>query len=280
MTTAASAQPTERKGFVVDNLRFVREGRTMLEDLKLRVAPGEFVCLYGPGGSGKSALLRLLAGLEIPAFGGVSFDGRPVAGQDIERGLVFHDSGLFPWLSLTDNLVMAIDAASPNTPSVHCRKLAGEYLTLVGLGAAEDKRPLDLPRDLRLRATLARGLALASPVLLLDDPLCVFDPPERAVLQDLLPTLQTAVPPVRTIVLATQDLDEALYLADRIIGLGPTAGPAIVDEPVPAPRPRDRNALYGEPRFQSLRRRINDCYRQERRQRMAARDFFGLGEGI
>lgn len=279
MTTAARAPATE-KGFAVDNLRFVHEGRTRLEDVRLRVTPGEFVCLYGPGGSGKSALLRLLAGLEIPAFGSVCWNGRPVAGQDLERGLVFHDSGLFPWLSLMDNLVMAIDAAHPNTPSIQCRSLAGEYLALAGLGEAGDKRPLELSRALRLRATLARALALGSPVLLLDDPFCVLDLPERAVLQALLPALAAAAPPRRTIVLATQDLDEALSLADRIIGLGPTAGPAIVDEPVPVPRPRDRNALYGAPVFQALRHRINDRYRQERRQRMAARDFFGLGEGI
>ena len=279
MTTTANAPAAGTKGFAVDNLRFVRQGRTLLADVHLRIAPGECVCLYGPAGSGKSALLRLLAGLEIPSFGSVSFAGRPVAGQDIERGLVVHDSGLFPWLSLTDNLVMAIDAAHPDMPATHSSQRARDYLTLVGLGDAGEAHPLELPQALRLRATLARTLALDAPVLLLDDPFCIFDAPERTQLQELLPVLLAAVPR-KTVILATQDLDEALSLADRIIGLGPTAGPAVVDALVPIPRPRDHNALYSGTQFQALRHRINDSYRQERRQRLAAREFFGFGEGI
>ncbi|KHK01738.1 ABC transporter ATP-binding protein [Desulfovibrio sp. TomC] len=280
MTTAARPPAVGNAGFAVDNLRFVQQGRTLLADLRLRVASGEFVCLYGPAGCGKSVLLRLLAGLEIPSFGSVSFAGRPVAGQDIERGLIVHDSGLFPWLSLTDNLVMAIDAAHPDLPAAHSRKRAKDYLALAGLHEVGDKHPLELSQALRLRGTLARALALDSPVLLLDDPLCVFEASERSELQELLATLFDAALPRRTIILATQDIDEALALADRIIGLGPTAGPAIVDVDVPVPRPRERNTLYDAPQFQALRRRINDSYRQERRQRLAAREFFGFGEGI
>lgn len=280
MTTAAKAPAAGNKGFAVDNLRFVLQGRTLLEDLQLRVAPGECICLYGPAGSGKSALLRLLAGLEIPSFGSVSFAGRPVAGQDIERGLIVPDSGLFPWLSLTDNLVMAIDAAHPDLPAAHSGKRARDYLALVGLEEAGDKHPLELSQAMRLRGALARTLALDAPALLLDDPFCVFDVPERTALQELLAALLDAALPRRTVILATQDLDEALLLADRIIGLGPTAGPAIIDAVVAVPRPSERNALYEAPQFQALRRRINDCYRQERRQRLAAREFFGFGEGI
>ena len=280
MTTAARPPAAGNTGFAVDNLRFVQQGRTLLADLHLRVVPGEFVCLYGPAGCGKSVLLRLLAGLEIPSFGSVSFAGRPVAGQDIERGLIVHDSGLFPWLSLTDNLVMAIDAAHPDLPAAHSRKRALDYLALAGLHEVGDKHPLELSQALRLRGTLARALALDSPVLLLDDPLCVFEAPERTELQELLAVLFNSALPRRTVILATQDMDEALTLADRIIGLGPTAGPSIVDATVPVPRPRERNALYDAPKFQALRRHINDSYRQERRQRLAAREFFGFGEGI
>jgi NitT/TauT family transport system ATP-binding protein len=280
MTISTKEPAPGKRGFAVENLRFVHQGRTVLEDLRLHAAPGECVCLYGPSGSGKSTLLRLLAGLEIPAFGSVAWNGRPVAGQDLERGLIMHDSGLFPWLSLTDNLVMAIEVANPDTPSVRCRNLARECLAQAGLGEVGEKRPQELSQALRLRATLARALGLGSPVLLLDDPFSVFDPSERAGLQDFLPTFARAVSTPRTLILATQDLDEALYLADRLVGLGPVPGPILVDEPIPVSRPRERNDLYGAPFYQDLRRRINDRYRQERRQRLAARDFFALGEGI
>jgi NitT/TauT family transport system ATP-binding protein len=280
MTTFASRRDTETNGLAVDDLRFSQGGKTVLEDLRLRIAPGEFVCLFGPSGSGKTTLLRLLAGLELPDFGYVSWNGRPVVGQDLERGLVFQDCGLLPWLTLMDNMVLAIDAVNPNMPSLRCQKLARDYLNLAGLDDVRDKRPLDLSRAMRQRGSIARALALGSPVLLLDDPFCALDPAGRAALQDLLATTWAASDPRRSVVLATQDLDDALYLADRIIGLPPAVGPIVVDETVAAPRPLDRNALYGAPEFQALRQRINDSYRQERRRRMAAQDFFGLGEGI
>jgi len=280
MMTSGTQHSTGKNGFTVENLRFSQGGKTLLEDLQLRVGQGEFVCLFGPGGSGKTVLLRLLAGLEIPGFGRVAWNDRLVAGQDLERGLIFQDCGLFPWMSLQDNIIMALDAASPNTPSLRNRQLAGEYLALAGLDAISHKRPLEITRGQRQRGAIARALALGSPALLLDDPFCVLDPPERMLLQDLLTLAWASLTPRRTVVLATQDLDEALYLADRIIGLGPALGPAIVDVSIAAPRPRERNALYAAPEFQTLRRQINDLYRQERRRRMVATSFFGLGEGI
>jgi len=280
MTTASTQINPGKSGFAVENLRFAQNGKTILEDLRLHVGQGEFVCLFGPSGSGKTALLRLLAGLEIPAFGRISWDGRPVAGQDLERGLVFQDCGLLPWLSLVDNLVLALDAVHPNMPSVRSRQLAGEYLALTGLADVGHKNPLEITRDQRQRGSLARAVALGSPVLLLDDPFCVLDPPERAILHDLLTTAWAESRPRRSVVLATQDLDEALYLADRIIGLGPTPGSVIVDVPITAPRPRERNALYAASTFQAMRQQINDLYRQDRRRRMVAAEFFGLGEGI
>ncbi|MHC1710821.1 MAG: ABC transporter ATP-binding protein [Solidesulfovibrio sp.] len=280
MTTASIRTNEDKKGFAVDNLRFSLTGKTIMEDLRLHIDQGEFVCLYGPGGTGKTTLLRLLAGLEIPAFGRVSWNGRPVAGQDLERGLIFQDCGLLPWLSLVDNLVLALDAVNPNMPSVRSRQLAGQYLAQTGLAAVGHKNPLEITRDQRQRGSLARALALESPALLIDDPFCVLDPSERAILHDLLTAAWADGKPRKTVVLATQDLDEALYLADRIIGLGPVPGPVIVDVPITIPRPRERNALYAAPEFQTVRRRINDLYRQERRQRVVAAEFFGLGEGI
>ena len=263
----------EEEGFLVENLRFSLGTRTILQDLRLRVAPGECVCLLGPSGSGKTSLLRLFAGLAAPAFGRVTWNGRAVAGQGLDRGAVFEDCGFVPWLSLEDNMAMAIDAARPNTPSLRCQQLAREYLGLVGLVDVGSKRPLELSRGMRQRAALARTLAMGSPVLLLDDPFCVLDPHERALCRELLRRVQAAAKPRATVILATNDLDEALAVADRVIGFGPAPGPVVVDVPVAVARHNPAGLL-------AIRRRIENLYLQEDRRRRAAEEFLGLGAGI
>jgi ABC-type nitrate/sulfonate/bicarbonate transport system ATPase subunit len=275
-----SGPPDRAKGLAVSDLRFARDGRTRFEDLRFHIAPGQCVCLYGPPGCGKSVLLRILAGLEIPAFGRVTWDGRDVAGQDLDRGLVLWDSGLFPWLSLLENCVMACDAARPDLPPAPARAQAEASLVLAGLGDALHRRPLELSPGMRQRANLARSLVLGSPALFLDDPCGPLEPGERTALEAFLSRLLDDVAPQRTVVIATADLDEALGLAERVIGLSPAPGPAVCDEPTPGPRPANRDALYGTRPFQELRRTINDRYRQDRRRRLAAREFFGFGEGI
>ncbi|WP_428559023.1 MAG: ATP-binding cassette domain-containing protein [Solidesulfovibrio sp. DCME] len=267
-------------GLAVRDLRAVHDGRTRLEDLRFHIPPGQRVCLHGPPGCGKSLLLRLLAGLELPAFGRVTWEGRPVAGQDLDRGLVLWDSGLFPWLSLLENCVLAGEAAWPDLAAGEVRARAVAALVLAGLGNILDERPLGRSPGERLRANLARSLVLGSPVLFLDDPCGALEPGERAVFEAVLPGLLASASPPRTVVLATADLDEALCLAERVIGLPPGPGPLVCDEPTPGPRPVSRDELYGAPPFQELRRAIGDRYRQDRRRRLAARDFFGFGEGI
>ena len=272
--------PGRAQGLVVGDLRFVRNGRPLFDDLRFQIAPGQRVCLYGPPGCGKSLLLRLLAGLEIPAFGRVTWDGRDVAGQDLDRGLVLWDSGLFPWLSLLENCVLACDAARPDTPPGPVQAQAEAALVLAGLGDVRHKRPLELSPGLRQRASLARALVLGSPVLLLDDPCGPLGHEERTALEAFLPGLLGDVAPPRTVVIATADLDEALSLGERVIGLSPVPGPLVCDEATPGQRPANRDALYATRPFQELRRTINDRYRQDRRRRLAAREFFGFGEGI
>jgi NitT/TauT family transport system ATP-binding protein len=273
MSTAAPRPSLDAEGYRIENLRFAQGARTILEDLRLRIAPGEFICLLEPTGNGKTCLLRLLAGLDRPVFGRVLWNGCEAAGRALDRGAVFEDCGFVPWLSLEDNMAMAIDAARPNTPSLRCQELAGQYLDLVGLRAVGSKRPPELSRGMRQRGAIARALAMGSPVQLLDDPFCVLDPGERRLCRDLLGRVHAAANPRPTVILATNDLGEALALADRVVGLGPVPGPVMLDVPVAAAR-RDPSTL------EAIRRRIEDLYRQEDRRRRAAEEFFGLGAGI
>jgi len=273
MRTIAARPILETQGYRLDNLRFALGARTILQDLHLRIAPGECVSLLGPSGSGKTSLLRLLAGLEQPTFGRVLWNGREMAGLGLDRGAVFEDCGFVPWLSLEDNMAMAIDAAHPGTPSLRCQELAAHSLELVGLGNVGGKRPSELSRGMRQRGAIARALAMGAPVLLLDDPFCVLDRAERVLCRELLGRVRDVATPRPTVVLATGDLDEALALADRVIGLGPGPGPIMLDEPL-APTRGNPAALS------ALSRRIEDLYHQEDRRRRAAEEFFGLGAGI
>lgn len=273
MPTTAARQSLVEEGYRIENLRFASGTRTILQDVRLGIDPGECVSLLGPSGSGKTSLLRLLAGLERPTFGRVLWNGREAVGQGLDRGAVFEDCGFVPWLTLEDNMAMAIDAAYPNRPSLRCQELAGDALALVGLGSVSGKRPPELSRGMRQRGAIARALAMGSPVLLLDDPFCVLDQAERLLCRELLGCARDAATPRPTVILATGDLDEALALADRVIGLGPVPGPVMLDEPL-AP-------IRGNPAaLSALRHRIEDLYHQEDRRRRAAEEFFGLGAGI
>lgn len=265
-------------GFVAESVRFAYDGRPILEDIQFTVGRGEFVCLLGPSGSGKSTLLRLLSGLSLPDAGTVRFDGRPVVGPGITRGVVFQDYALFPWLRLEDNVGLAIRKTRPGLPAGERRRLAQEYLEMVGLGGAARKRPYELSGGMRQRGAIARALALGSPALLLDEPFGALDPINRATLQDLLVEIWSASQPRKTVVFVTHDVEEALHLSDRVIGL--VAGRIIADVPLDLPRPRRRGDPATRARLLSLRTTIQDLYIQDARRRMDSRDQFGPGGGI
>jgi nitrate/nitrite transport system ATP-binding protein len=209
----------------------------------------------GPSGSGKTTLVSLIAGLVPPDEGRVTLDGKPIAGPGPERGLVFQNYSLLPWLSVLENVLLAVDCVFPERPPRERRDLALAKITLVGLQAARDKRPAQLSGGMRQRVAVARALAMDPEVLLLDEPLSALDALTRATLQDEIERLWEQ--DQKTVLLVTNDVDEALLLADRIAVLG--AGPgATLGTPIPVglARPRDRKWVHREPRYKQVRAEV------------------------
>jgi nitrate/nitrite transport system ATP-binding protein len=224
----------------------------VLVDVNLQVQKGEFVAIVGYSGSGKTTLVSLVAGLVGPDAGTVTIDGRPVTGPGADRGVVFQNYSLLPWLTAYENVQLAVDQAFPDWTPDRKEARIRVFLQKVGLLDARNKRPSELSGGMRQRVALARALAVSPEVLLLDEPLGALDALTRATLQDEITKIWAA--DQKTVLLVTNDVDEAIYLADRIVPLsaGPraTLGPAVR---VDLPRPRDRKALNHDPRFKEIR---------------------------
>lgn len=229
--------------------------RRVLHDVDLSVEEGEFVAVLGYSGAGKTTLVSILAGLVMPDAGEALFDGAPIAGPGPERGLVFQSYSLFPWMSVRDNVALAVDSVFRAESAASRAERVRRYVEMVGLGHAAERRPAELSGGMRQRVAVARALAMQPRVLLLDEPLSALDALTRAKLQDELSDIHAREK--ATVVLVTNDVDEALLLADRVVLL--TAGPdARLDESfkVALPRPRDRAALNDSHAYTALRAKI------------------------
>jgi NitT/TauT family transport system ATP-binding protein len=229
--------------------QFVIKGTVLpvLEEISFSVEPGAFVALLGPSGCGKSTLLRIAAGLEQPAGGAILVDGRLVAGPDPARALVFQDPTLYPWRTVWRNVALGLEARGilrKRDPRVHT------VLERVGLGSFAEALPHQLSGGMAQRAALARALVNEPSLLLLDEPLGQLDALTRVTLQRELLRLWEAGG--FTALLVTHDVDEALYLADRVLVLSAQPGRVIGDVPIDAPRPRH----HDQPRFRELRTQV------------------------
>ena len=265
----------------IEHVSFSYDTALVLKDIDLTVAEGEFVAVLGPSGCGKTSLLRLLAGLEKPGNGKILHQGNPVSGPDILSGVVFQDYSLFPWLNLQDNLTIAINKARKGLGRAERNKIAEEYLDLVGLQGMASKHPYEVSGGMRQRAAIARSLALGSPVLLMDEPFGALDPVNRVRLQDLLLQLCRSSSTGRTIVFVTHDVEEALYLGDRVIVLGTTPGRVIAEINVPFEGQRSRYDLFQSKEFRKLEEEISALYHEDiERQLEAGSVVFGEGELI
>lgn len=278
-TTLQRPVSTGGAGLKVSSLHFAYRGSPVLRDIDLTIAEGEFVCLLGPSGCGKTTLLRLLAGLESPLSGTLSWKGSPIAGPSLERGVVFQDYSLFPWMTLAQNISLALAKAHPEIDAQRRTELVEEYLAMVGLAGSGKKHPSALSGGMQQRGAIARTLALGSPVLLMDEPFGALDPVNRAKLQDVV--LDVWSKPRKTVVFVTHDIEEAIYLADRIVMLGSSPGRILAEIRIPFARPRWRRDMASSPEFAALRREIDERFRQDILQRIEAESVVGgSGEGI
>jgi NitT/TauT family transport system ATP-binding protein len=222
--------------------------RTVLSSIDLQVRNGEFVSLLGPSGCGKTTLMNLMAGFLRPTVGTVAIDGSPVTGPDPRRVVIFQDYGLFPWRTVLGNVLFALESRGERGPAARDR--ARHYLQLVGLTDAADQHPHQLSGGMKQRVAIARALSVAPEVLFMDEPFGALDTFTRFHLQDLL--LELWERSRITTVLVTHDVDEALYLSDRVVVLGERPGRIVETIDVALERPRDRRA----PELHRLRDRL------------------------
>ncbi|HTO33955.1 MAG TPA: ABC transporter ATP-binding protein, partial [Pararhizobium sp.] len=224
----------------------------VLSNVDLKVKKGEFVAIVGFSGAGKTTLISLLAGLIKPDSGAVLFNDRQVTGPGPERGVVFQSYSLMPWLTVDQNVSLAVDSVFKAKSRTQRREIVSRYVGMVGLAHAKDRKPAELSGGMRQRVAVARALAMQPDVLLMDEPLSALDALTRSKLQDEFAAISEQEK--KTIILVTNDVDEAILLADRIIPLTPgpnaTLGPSF---DVALPRPRIRAEMNSDLEFIRLR---------------------------
>ncbi|MDV4143698.1 ABC transporter ATP-binding protein [Shimia sp. FJ5] len=225
----------------------------VLKGIDLEVKEGEFLVILGFSGTGKTTLINLMAGLETPTKGTVSFKGAPITGPGPERGVIFQNYSLMPWLTVGGNVSLALDTVFPGLSKAEKAEKVAHYVDMVGLSHAMSRRPAELSGGMRQRVNVARALAMSPEMLLLDEPLSALDALTRANLADEIEHIWEA--DKKTCVLITNDVDEAIILADRIIALNPD-GSLGAEFKVTIPRPRDRSAMNHDESFKRLRAQV------------------------
>lgn len=227
----------------------------VLEDINLEIREGEFVAIVGFSGSGKTTLISAIAGLIQPDAGTITKNGQPITGAGPDRGIVFQSYSLMPWLTVHGNVALAVNQVFRDWPKEKRDAQVRKYVEMVGLGPASHKRPAELSGGMRQRVAVARALAASPDILLLDEPLSALDALTRANLQDEI--LRIWEQDRKTVILITNDVDEGLLMADRIIPLKPGPGATFGPEfEVDLPRPRSRTAMNHDADFKRLRNEI------------------------
>ncbi len=226
-----------------------------LKNVNLQIQQGEFISLIGHSGCGKSTVLNLVAGLNLPTDGGVIVDGHEVDGPGPERAVVFQNHSLLPWLTVYQNVELAVKQIAKGQSKAWVKQQTEHYLELIHMTHAKDKRPDEISGGMKQRVGIARALALQPKVLLMDEPFGALDALTRAHLQDSLMQIQADLN--NTVIMITHDVDEAVLLSDKIVMM--TNGPAATIGEVlniDLPRPRDRVALADDAQYQKYRQSV------------------------
>lgn len=245
---AALSSPVLRLRGIHKHFQLARGPLHVLDDIALDVRPGEFICIVGASGCGKSTLLRLIAGLDRDYAGSIDYEGRAVTGTALERGFIFQEHRLFPWLTVEENIRLAF--AATRVPGAEQKQRVAEQINRVGLEGFEKAYPHQISGGMAQRAAIARALVNRPRLLLLDEPLGALDALTRLKLQQELQRLwqESGV----TMIMVTHDIEEAVFLADRIVVLDSRPGRIrrIVDVPLPHPRERTH------PQFNAIKRDV------------------------
>ncbi len=270
-SSAGATAPVGGGRIQIRDVSIVLGGNSIVQDVSLDIASGEFVCLLGPSGCGKSTLLNALAGFQGLAGGVISVNDEPLLGPSIDRGIVFQSSeALFPWLTVRQNVEYG--PRMRGTDSAERRRRSQHYLELVGLAHVDGHLPSELSGGMRQRVQIARVLANEPSIVLMDEPFGALDAQTRHIMQSEINRIWRATRP--TVVFVTHDISEALLLADRIVIMtaGPAAGFKSI-ESIDMPHPRDLT----EPQAVALLRRMRDAIGEEVTKALQAQ---GLDAGV
>ena len=250
--------------------RYSSSGPAVLSDVTFEVAEGELLAIVGPSGGGKTTLLRLLCGLMAPTAGSVHLDGRLVSSPPREAAIVFQDysRSLFPWLNVTRNVMFPLRGQRESRSERDAR--VATVLGEVGLDGAGKKYPWQLSGGMQQRVAIARALVSRPEILLLDEPFASVDALTRSELQDLVLRLHQNEERGVTIVHVTHDIDEAVYLADRVLVLSGSPGRIIASVDVPLPRPREQTETRSAAEFLALRNELHSLIAGQRQPDAAA----------
>jgi bicarbonate transport system ATP-binding protein len=225
---------------------------TVLDGVNLNVYQGEFLCVIGHSGCGKSTLLNMVSGFNFPTTGQVLLEGKPITKPGPDRMVVFQGYALLPWKTAFENIYIAVNSVYPEKPEAEKRAIVRDHLVMVGLGDAMDKKPPQMSGGMRQRVSIARALSIRPKVLILDEPFGALDAITKEELQEEL--LKIWGDNRCTVLMITHDIDEALFLADKLVMMtnGPHAKIGEVME-IPFDRPRDRTRIMEDPQYYKLR---------------------------
>jgi NitT/TauT family transport system ATP-binding protein len=257
MTAGSAAAPRARIAFDHVSVAFASARGTMrvVDDVSYEIRDREFVAVIGPSGCGKTTMMNIVAGFMQPTAGRVLLDGRPVPGPGPDRGVMFQEYGVFPWLSVRDNIAFGLTLRANRVTGAERREIVDRYMQLMGLAEFADAWPKTLSGGMRQRLALARAYAVRPEFLLMDEPFGALDAQTRSAMQNLL--LDVLAAEGKTVMLITHSVEEAIYLASRIVVMSarPTRIREIVDVPFPYPR---QEALHESPLFNELRSHVRE----------------------